>query len=407
MSAEYREIRQEEYEAAVQMEGGAFYNRATPERLQAIMSFYPPKWTVAAFVDGRPVADVRTLPMARWTLGAALRFGAVGPVACDSAYRRQGHVGTLLRLALERMREHGQGLSGLHTPHDALYARYGWERAEGKKRYEFRPKDVRLRIKGARGTLEKVSPDDWPRLDAIYRAHAEPRNGPLLRIEPWWKESILRDYEQPGEPAPREAYVWRSAAGQDEGFVVYMPRRMPRDGWWEPTDVFVRDFISLSGDAYLGLWEHLLNNDIARTIIARVALHDPLPDLTEDPFRIAAGKDEGAMIRIVDVERALNERPYCGERHAAFTMRVNDRTAPWNEGTWRVEAAEGHMQATRTEGEPDVELTANTLAPLFTGYMRPDVAAGVGLLKVARPEAVAEMTEAFRVTHPPYCNDRY
>jgi hypothetical protein len=39
--------------------------------------------------------------------------------------------------------------------------------------------------------------------------------------------------------------------------------------------------------------------------------------------------------------------------------------------------------------------------------MRPDVAAGVGLLKVNRPEAIAEMAEAFSVTHPPFSHDTY
>jgi hypothetical protein len=35
------------------------------------------------------------------------------------------------------------------------------------------------------------------------------------------------------------------------------------------------------------------------------------------------------------------------------------------------------------------------------------MAAGVGLLRVFRPEAVGEMAEAFRVLHPPYCHDDY
>ena len=65
------------------------------------------------------------------------------------------------------------------------------------------------------------------------------------------------------------------------------------------------------------------------------------------------------------------------------------------------------MNAKRTDSEADVELTANVLAPLFTGHMRPDVAQGVGLLKVRRPEVVEEMAQAFAVTYPPFCHDYY
>jgi predicted acetyltransferase len=116
---------------------------------------------------------------------------------------------------------------------------------------------------------------------------------------------------------------------------------------------------------------------------------------------------EGSMIRIADVERACATRTYIGGSPVSFTMRVSDRTAPWNEGTWRVEAADGRTAAARTDAPPDIELTANTLAPLFTGHMRPDTAAGVGLLKVNRPEALSSVAQAFAVYYPPYCNDNY
>ena len=65
------------------------------------------------------------------------------------------------------------------------------------------------------------------------------------------------------------------------------------------------------------------------------------------------------------------------------------------------------MSAEQTDSEPDIELSANTLAPLFTGFLRPDVATGVGLLKVNRVEAVGEMAEAFAVAYPPYSGDYY
>jgi predicted acetyltransferase len=127
----------------------------------------------------------------------------------------------------------------------------------------------------------------------------------------------------------------------------------------------------------------------------------------EDPHRIEANVTEGAMIRIADIERAFETRAYIGSAPVNFTMRVNDSSAPWNDGTWLVEAAEGQTRATRKEVEPDVELSVNTLAPLFTGHMRPDVAAGVGFLKVNRPEALSAMAQAFAVYYPPYCNENY
>ncbi len=407
VTVEYRPLTAEDIEQAAHVESVAFYNRPSPEMVGLMRQFFPPQWTVGAFVDGRLVADVRTVPMARRINGRAIGFGAVGPVACLAGYRRQGHVGRLLRLALERMRESGQALSGLHTPHDALYARYGWERAEGKKRYEVRPKDVALRLKASSGTLEGVGPDDWQRLDAIYRAWSGPRNGPLHRVEPWWRENVLRRYGENMQRTDNDAFVWVNSRGEDQGYVVYFSNALPKQDRWAPHDIWVRDFVSLSGDAYLGLWEHLLTHDLALRIVIDVSPDDPFSDIAEDPWKINVLRAEGAMIRIVDIERAIAMRPYCGERAVSFTMRIEDRTAPWNEVVWRIEAGDGQMRAEWVDGDADVELSTNTLAPLFTGFMRPDVAAGAGWLKVNRAEALREIAEALAVTYPPYSGDYY
>src|SRR5256885_14319070 len=125
MSVDYRPLTDDDLEQAVVVESTAFYNKPTSERLELLREFFPPDWTVGAFVDGRLVADVRTIPMARRINGSATPFGAIGPVACLSAYRRQGHVGKLLRLPLQRMREQGIPLSGPFPPHHPLYAPFG------------------------------------------------------------------------------------------------------------------------------------------------------------------------------------------------------------------------------------------------------------------------------------------
>lgn len=408
MTVDYRELSNDDLEQAAHLEAVAFYNPPSEERVEMLRKFYPANWTVGAFIDGRLVADVRTVPAARRINGGSTGFGMVGPVTCLPEYRRQGHVGRLLRMSLERMRDAGQLLSGLHTPHDALYARFGWERAEGKKRYVFRPKDVRLRHAGARGSLHSVSGDQWPRLDAIYREYARERNGPIQRPEVWWREAVMRHYDERGGIQDNTCLVWVDPAdGEDRGYVIYRSMAHPATHGFAPNDLFVRDFVALDGDAYLGLWEHLLTHDIANQIVIDVAPHDPLPDLCEDPWKIDVQRTEGAMVRIVDVEQALNRRPHAGDWAANFTMRVIDETALWNDATWRIDAAEGSMTAERTEDAPDVELSAGALAPIFTGHMRADTAANAGLLRASRPGVVDELMEAFAVRHPPFSHDYY
>ena len=399
MNVEYRPLTADDIEQAVHLESTAFYNQPTPQRVERMRAVLRPAWTLGAFIDGRLVADVRTIPVARRINGGALLHGAVGPVTCQAEYRRQGHVGRLLRLALEDMRRNAIATAGLHTPHDALYRRYGWERAEGKRRYVFEAKDVQLRFHGRPGTLENVSADDWPRLDAIYRRYARPRNGPLHRVEPWWRFAVLMDFEE----RPRQAVTWHDADGEPQGFIVYGAQSVGD----LRHDLIVRDMVALTPDAYLGLWQYLARHDIAVRIHAHAPLDDPFPDLLQDPWRVQVERGEGAMLRIVDVERALTQRPYAGHRPVSFTMRIEDGAAPWNEGVWKVEAAEGRMEARLTDDEADIELSVNFLASLFTGFVRADTAAATGMIRARNPDALGDVAEAFAVTYPPYCNDFY
>ena len=407
MATEYRVTTSDDTESVSNVEALAFYNRPSPERTEMMRQFISPEWTVGAFEGAECVASVRTVPMYRRMNGAGTRFGGIGPVDCLAGHRRKGHVGKLLKMALELMRDRGQTLSGLYTPHDALYQRYGWERAEVRKEYSFRPKDLELRFKGARGHFDQVGPDDWKRVDAIYRQWGIPRNGTMERLEPWWRTSILNNFGADSKPAPREVFVWVSEAGRDEGYIAYEVTDQPSEWRWPARVIWVRDMYALTSDAYLGLLEHVQTHDLAQKVNIFAPIDDPLREVAVDPWKIEAKIGEGAMLRVVDVERAFEIRPYAGGEAAAFTMRLHDSAAPWNDGTWRVEAADGAMRASKSDGAVDVELTSNTLAPLFTGHFTPERAAVSGMMTVHNPDALPEMARALAVTYPPYGPDNY
>jgi predicted acetyltransferase len=408
MSIEYRQVTDADYDELAVLEAVAFYGRPGAEDAGLLRKLVKPEWTVAAFDGGRPVADVRAMPMQRLMAGTRTPFAVVGPVTCLAPYRRQGHVGKLLRMTLERLHERGEPLSGLYTPHDALYRRYGWERAEEKRRLNFDPGDVTFRMKQANGGRTRpAGPDDWERLDAIYQRKTEPLNGALARHETWWRWAVLTDLEGK-DKLPREAVVWVNAAGEDRGYAVYQNRPTGnREDGWATQEIWIRDFTALDADAYLGLWSHVLTHDLASNVTFDAPPDDPFVDLLEDPFVVKASRAEGPMIRIVDVEGAIAARPFLGQGAPSFTMRIRDESAPWNDGAWRIEAAEGQMRAQKTDAGPDIEMSVNFLSPLYTGFRSPETLASVGMLTVHRPDALPAVTEAFAVTRPPYTQDFY
>lgn len=407
VSTEYRLLTVDDYEQAANLEQRAFYNTPTPDYPERLREFFPPEWTMGCFVDGKLVADTRMIPHVRRMHGATMRFAAVGPVACLAPYRRQGLAGEVLTRSLEVMKDRGQVLSGLFTPHDTLYQRFGWERAEHKKRYKFPTKGITLRVKGARGKTLPATPDDWKRMDAIYQEASKAKNGPFVRSEVWWREAIMRHWDSGGR-ADSDAVIWVDEEGREQGFAVYWHMSTGKEGGWERKDIWLDQFEALTPDAYLGLWSHMFTHDLIDHIVTERHPDDRFQELCDPPNLVEVGANAyGAMVRITDVENAIAQRPYVGEGTAAVTLRIEDKTLPFNDGTWRIEAGEGRMNAERTDATPEAELSVNVLAPLFTGYLKPEWAATSGFLKVTRPEAVEELTRLFAVNDPPFSSDHY
>ena len=407
MSIEYRHIKDEDFEEIAKLEAIAFYGRPREEDTALMRKNFQPEWTLAAFDDGKPVASVRTLPSVRLMHGTKTPFGLISPVTCYAAYRRQGHVAKLLVRSLELMKERGQPISGLYTPHDALYRRYGWERAEEKRSLSFDPGRLEFRTPAPRGKTRPATQDDWKTLDAIYRQHVDPLNGALIRVENWWRFFVLIDFESKGQ-LERDIVVWVDESGEDRGYIVYQNRPTgQRDSGWQQQEIFMRDFVALDAGAYRGLWQHILTHDLASNVVYESHPDDPFVDLCEDPFVVTVKRGEGPMIRIVDVEGAIASRPYSGGSSASFTVRISDESAPWNEGVWHLEAGEGGMRAKKTDAAADVEMSVNFLAPLYTGFRTAETLAAAGMITVHRAEALAEITNAFAVTDPPFTQDYY
>ena len=156
MSIEYRHIKDEDFDEIAKLEAIAFYGRPRPDDGKFLRKLMKPEWTLAAFDGGKPVAAVRSIPAARLMHGTQTPFALISPAMCQAAYRRQGHVSKLLRQSLELMKERGQPISGLYTPHDALYRRYGWERAEARVPHS---DAARLDTAGDAGRLEDARRD--------------------------------------------------------------------------------------------------------------------------------------------------------------------------------------------------------------------------------------------------------
>ncbi|MEX1253168.1 MAG: GNAT family N-acetyltransferase [Dehalococcoidia bacterium] len=408
MSLEIRPITDEEIERSVFIAAYSFNNaerRDLPAAVERDRKFFPNDWSLASFEDGEMTAFLRVIPFAMRINGRGLSFGGVGPVVSSPEHRRKGHVGALLCRALADMRERGQVLSGLHTPHPSLYRRYGWEIATQQRLYKFAPKEIELAAQPSeRGRFRLLSPDDWAQADRVYRQHSAKRNGPIHRREVWWRESIF----SASQPTPSDIALWENGAGEPEGYVVYwQPMRAGRVP--DEPAFLVRELVALTSDAYLNLIAYILRHDLPSEIMWAAPADDPFRSLVGDASKLtieAGGND--VMLRICDVEQALRQRaPASPNLDGSVTLEVTDRSASWNQGTWRVEVANGEMQVEKSSGEADLSLSATTLAPLYNGFLSPSGAALVGLVRARDEDALARADAFFATLYPPFCADGF
>jgi len=405
MSLEIRPITDEEVERAEFITAYSFNNPDRRDLVQAVervRRFFPTEWSLASFEDGEMTAFIRVLPFAMRINGRGLSFGAVGPVVALPEHRRKGHVGALLRRALADMRERGQALSGLHTPHPTLYQRYGWEIASAQRVYKFPPKEIALKAQPReRGRVRMLQPDDWSQADRVYRLHSAKRNGPIHRGEVWWREAVFGT----SRPVSSDVALWENGQGEPQGYVVYyQPTQQDPDA----PRFLVRELVALSTDAYLNLIAYVLRHDLPREITWVAPSYDPFLSLADDATKVKVEDQYDLMLRICDVEAALKQRaPAYPDHTVALTLQVTDSSAPWNEGAWHVEVADGAVQVEKTDGDPDLTLSATTLAPLFNGFLSPSAAALAGRVAARNEDALARADAFFATLYPPYCADGF
>ena len=406
MSLEIRPVSSDELDRFHFLVSYAFSSDRTPEGRERMKHVEAIGEDYALYEDGVMMACLRLFSMRMFIHGASIPLSGVSHVACLPEHRRKGYVGRLLRHALGVMREHGQPLSSLWTPHPSLYRRYGWMVASEAYFYRFNPKEIApADASPPAGSPRRLSEEQWPAVAEVYSRFAAPRNGYLDRDEHWWKETVFRRiYDE-----KRNLYdvaVWAGGRGEPRGYVVYHSEREHRPDGPGVTKLVAEELIALDGDAYKGLLRYLLSHDLANEVVIWARSDEPLPLAVDEPWRIKMEHWHGFMLRIVDIEKAIAARPpSTGAPEGAFSVHIADAAAPWNQGAWRIECSGGRLAAARSEGAAGLSTDAAAFAAMYNGYLRPSEAVRSGLADASDPETAATADRILAVDSPPHPAD--
>jgi predicted acetyltransferase len=356
-------------------------------------NYFTPEWGLVAIVDGDIQAASNSIPMELGLEGNNVRMGGVTSVACLPEYRRQGLVAALLRETLERSHARGEPLSGLWTPHPALYRRFGWETCTESYEVTFNPKHVSLEPgPQPAGKIERAGIDDWKAADSVYRQVAMRSNSLVMRDETRWRMTI--DFVN-----ERALYIYRSESGEPEAFAIMEQSQS------QGSRLMVRDLFAASSDGYRALLALALSHDLAETVQMWTSTQDPLLDIVADPRQVKREPLGGLMLRVVDVAEAFAQRPAYAE--GRLVLRLEDRDCPWNEGTWEITSRGHRLSAEPCDDEPMLSLDARALAQLYNGFRSASLLARAGRRLAHHPRAVAMADVLFAMRTRPFCADDF
>jgi len=148
--------------------------------------------TLVATDDGRIVAAVQIFTRTIRLRGEPVLLGGIGSVGTHPEFERRGLATSLLRRAIDEMRQRGMLLSLLFSGRTSFYQRLGWVQIP----HPLLVVRGRTEVQAVAGRLFRDS--DLSAIQRLYDAYSGSRDGATLRDEVYWRAQ-LRFAGQPDE----------------------------------------------------------------------------------------------------------------------------------------------------------------------------------------------------------------
>lgn len=328
--------------------------------------------------------------------GRRLETPGLSAVATPPEHRREGHVRSMLAAALEEYRDRDEHLSILWPFKHAFYRNLGWGEAHRVVEYELEPSAARSLADGRRGSFHEVDPNEFDRLDAVYRATVADLDLAVDRSPEWWRHRVFESFR--GEPY---VYAWAGPEGEVRGYVAF---HITREG--STLTLKVADRGAADPDAYRQVWGFLGDHDSqVSTIAAYDRAEAPLLDYLGTRDGVEVTMHGGLMARVVDAAHTLGSLAYPEGNSASVVFDVGDDLVDWHDERLHVRVDDGSAEVAETDAAADVTLDIAALSALAVGARPPRAMAGAGHL-----EATPDVVETLEALFPPrtiHCRDSF
>lgn len=306
-------------------------------------------------VGGAVAAGLGIIAMGQWWGGRRVSVAGIVAVGVAPEHRGAGVGAELMREMLAEQRRSGTALSVLYASTLWFYRSVGYERAGSSIIYEL-PIEA-IPSAGRELLIQRLDQAERELPRRLHDALGPLIPGRLDRPHYLWERIF-------NPPTPQVVAYAALRGDEPEGYLVLSASANRQD------PLFVRDFCALTADAGRRLQQLLADHrSMLPAVSWRGTPNDPLLALLpEQAARVTQMSDW--VLRIVDVQQALQTRGYSPGVGAELHLEVRDRVLPENAGRWIVRVADGAAEVERG-GNGNITLDIRDLAAIYTGHASP------------------------------------
>jgi predicted acetyltransferase len=367
---EVRTLGPDDVEAALVVRADAFANPPNDVQRQVVRERFERGGSSGTYVDGRLAGMLTVHPLAQYFGGRSVPMGGVAGVAVPVEFRGRGVAPVLLGAAVASMRDAGQVISTLHPATAGFYRRLGWELAGTFPTWTLPIRSLASLPPGEPERLRPVGPADLPLLREAYARAAPEHAGWIDRPEWFWDHAYRTG---------RDGFSILACDAVDgdgvDGFALYEQTPRPTSGF----DIGVTELVAVDATSAITLWR-AIGSFVAQseTVTLEGATGSLLPFLLPDQDIRETSRGDW-MTRLVDAPAAIAARGYEPAVTAAVHLDVRDPIAPWNEGRFVLQVADG-AATLEQGGTGEVQLGIHALSAVYTGYASALDLASIGAL---------------------------
>jgi predicted acetyltransferase len=360
---------------------------------------------LAAFDGSRLVGTYQSFA-AQLTLpgGDCALANAVTAVSVLPTHHRRGALTRMISHDLRLARERGEVASVLIASEYPIYGRFGFGPATERAAYSLDTRAAEFTL-GAPGTVDLIEPLRMREIaPVIFERFRSRYPGQLDRGPSNWDVRLaLRPTPWRSADQPPRCAVYSSPSGEPEGYLLYQVQS-DRTHHLRGGELEVQELVTVSADAYVGLWRYMAEIDLVSEITADMRPPDePLTWMLVDTRRALrqTNRSDFLWMRPLDTPRLLEACRYVAEARVVFEV---DDPLGLAGGRFALEAGPLGASCRASDAVPDVRLDMPALGALSLGGVSARLLHAASHIQEDVPGGIDKLERLFHWPVAPWCS---